>query len=159
MTAPVLDPIEIRIRDGIADLLSDTLSEANGYYYDIGSINEYEVSNATWPRLLIRLEEETNLDNDGNRPVNTHYTNKIVFELTYENETSEDSDRELIASKLLHDLKRFFGNYYVLESLDVYMVRPMEYKYIHRSNETIPTAVSMKIECEYMQLRTEPTEI
>jgi hypothetical protein len=158
MTAPSVDPFEIRIRDGLATKLGSVMSVANGYYYDSGSVNEYEVSNVTaWPRVLIRLDEETNLDDDGSRPVNSHYTNKLTFNITYEHEVTSDPDRVLIASKLLHDLKKFFGDAYVLSEYGAYMVRPMEYKFLHSSNKNLPTAVDMKIECEYYQLRTTPT--
>jgi hypothetical protein len=163
MAIPTLQPIPIRVRDGIADLACQQMTTANGYYYNIGDVNEYEKANVVkWPRLLVKFVNEENLDDNGNpHPSTTHYTNKATFNIAYEEKADigpKENDREVIATKLLHDLKKFFGDYYKLEDYGCYQVQPIDYRVHNSSNKSNPTSVEMNIECEYFQQRETPTE-
>ena len=153
-------PIEIQIRDGMADQMRLNMLKSKGYYFNLGSVNVYEVPNVEqWPRMLIRIQEEINRDDDGFHPVNTHYTQRLIFNISYQGKHDDDldSDRDLLASRLAHDLKKFFGNYERLAQYRAYETRPTEYKINHSSNKNFPVSVDMTVYCEYYQLREEPT--
>ncbi len=153
-------PIEIKIRDGMAEQMRLNMLKSKGYYFNLGSVNVYEIPNvASWPRILIRIQEEINRDDDGFHPVNTHYTQRLIFNVSYQGEHEDDleADADLLASRLAHDLKKFFGNYERLSQYRAYETRPTEYKINHSSNKNFPVSVDMTVYCEYYQLREEPT--
>lgn len=161
MAVPSVNPIEIRIRDGIAETMPTVMTIANGYYYNIGDINVYERSNVEkWPLMLIKIIGEENTDETGAKPSNTHYTNKLSIECKYifKNDDAE-LDRDLICARLLHDLKLYLGDYYRLSSYGCYQVRPVKMTYLKSSNDALPSGVSAEIECDYSQLRTQPTSV
>lgn len=160
MTAPIVNPIEIQIRDGIAVKLA-LMTQANDYYYNVGDINQFDLAKVVnFPRVTVELEEETNLEENGNTPNFTHYTNKVQFRIVYQWQSTTSvrtADRHLIGAKMGHDLKKLFGDYTLLNSYGCYQVRPIGYKILSSANETYPVSTEFLIECEYYQRRAIPT--
>lgn len=158
--APVLDPIEIRIRDGIATKMLN-MTKANGYYYNVGDIGPEELPNiSAWPRVIITLLDEVNIDDDGRHPANTHYTNVVKFNIRYEFENLNGVDfvdRQKIAAKLAHDVKKFAGDYYGLSEYGCYQSRFISYQINASNDESFPVNVDAVLECEYFQQRLNPT--
>lgn len=160
MTTPNIDPIEIQIRDGIAVKLA-LMTQANDYYFNVGDVNEFDLAKVVnFPKVTVEIEEETNLEENGNTPNFTHFTNKIRFRIIYQwkNDLSVRTiDRHLIGAKMAHDLKKLFGNYSLLEEYGCYQVMPTSYKILSSSNETYPVSTEFYVDCEYYQRRQTPT--
>lgn len=155
-------PIEILIRDEIADLMEAEWLLTNDYYFDIGDINEFTDANVTaFPRVLIIPGDETNQDyNRGasNMVFHNEITFSIIAEFQHANAAKDTQDNYLECAKLADDIKRFFGNHYQFGRVGGFECHYMGYKKHHSNNIERPTGINAKILIKYRQFRNDPEQ-
>lgn len=159
MASPATNPIEIQIRDAFATLAASEWKPANGYYFTLGNINQFDSAQVTaWPRLLIYSKAEVN--DDENRAVNEGlFHNRIVFtfELDFKEASVVDTaDRLLQAAQLADDLKKFIGAHPQIASAGAFMVLYQGHEKVYSNDGALPGGIVGGVVVGYRQRRENP---
>lgn len=159
MPAPSTDPIEIQIRDAFATLATAAWKPANGYYFTLGDVNQFdEAQVVTFPRLLIFSRGEANTDET--RAVNAGlFHNRMIFtfDLMFKDSSVVDTARaHKEAAKLADDLKKFIGANPQIGSAGAFMVLYQGHEKVFSNDGIVPGGISAQIVVGYRQRRDNP---
>lgn len=110
-------PILTKIEEGMANYISQ-ISKSEGYYNNWGSVNEPDVAKQDFPSAEIVLEAEDCID-ETDSAWSQAYNQEALFIIRIRacNENEEEIpvyQINKILNKALDDLKRLFGNHYVV---------------------------------------------
>lgn len=159
MASPSTDPIEIRIRDAFATLVAAAWKPANGYYFTLGTVNQFDEALVTaWPRLLIYSRGEANTDES--RAVNAGlFHNRLIFtfDIMFKESSVVDTARaHLEAAKLADDLKKFIGANPQIGSAGAFMVLYQGHEKVFSNDGIVPGGIVAQIAVGYRQRRDNP---
>ncbi len=131
------------------------MTKANGYRYDVGTINEFELSASTFPRYMVTW----------GRPVPQEKTDGTLTERFRQRymqiygqwkNTGDISEMSAIteAEKMAEDIKRLVGKPSFLGSAsEVYYVGCRR---VFSNDKTYPIAIKAELLVRYWQLRKSP---
>ncbi len=154
--ADILTEIEYGIKTHI-----EAMVIADSYNFDWGTVNEPDVKKQTFPSAEVFVESEECMDEEDGvwaGGYNQHVT--FVIRVRTELDNKEDIPAYAINrehNKALEDLKRLFGNHYVVSNhCDLIMYKGMT-RVIDRANDMMrPSYMDTRWLVKYTQYRQHP---
>lgn len=157
------DPIIIGVRDTAISEMASDMTVANGYFFDMGSVDVYERANASFPRTLIKLGEETSSQDFEAHGADLYHNSmewEIIGDLQDKNagDRNQEFDWDKEIQKLIEDYKKFFGVKDRLAAAGVLNIFYLGSRHIVHKDLTFPISVISRYRIDYRQRRQNPQE-